>query len=693
MKRIIIIAFVLMGFTVNAQVDRSKMPEAGPAPKIELGEIQSFTMDNGMKVFVVENHKLPRVTYSMVLDIDPFTEGDKVGMADLAGDLISKGTNSKTKDELNFEVDFIGASFGTSATSMFGRSLTKHQNKLLEIMSDVAMNPAMKQEELDKLKKQYISGIQTEKDDPDAISRNVRRVLLYGKDHPYGEITTEESLENVTLEDVNNYYQTYWRPNVAYMAVVGDVKMKEVKSMLEKYFGKWEKKEVPTHEYEMPKQSEGMQIAFVNKPGAVQSVITVANTIDLKPGGEDAVASAVTNGILGGGFVSKLNLNLREAHSYTYGARSSISSDELVGNFNASAKVRNEVTDSALVEMMKEINAMRDGSVTEDELNTIKNYRTGIFAYSLENPQTKANFAINIQRYNMPEDYYATYLKRLSEVGLDDVKSISQKYIQPDKGFMLVVGNQEEVAEKVKALSPNGKISFYDSYGNPAEETSMKAVSGDVTAESVVNNYIEAVGGKEAIEGIKTVKMVYGAEMGGQKMEMKVVSQSPDKYLQEMSMGGGAMIVQKQVVNGDKGKQSGMQGAKDLSEEEVKDLLEEMNPIPEINFLGEDYELELKGIDKKNDQDVYVLKIMKSNGDEQTNYYSTETGLLVSSVKMVDTPQGKMPDETGFGDYKDVNGVKIPHNIIVSAGPRKLTFVLTEAEVNGKLDKGLFSLD
>ena len=692
MKRIFInIALCLAVIAASAQVDRSVMPEAGPAPKIELGEIQSFTLDNGLKVFVVENHKLPRVTYSLELDIDPFAEGDKMGYTDLAGDLMSKGTTNRTKEELNFEIDYIGANFGTSGSGMFGRSLSKHQETLLDIMSDVVLNTDMKEEELEKLKKQYISGLQTEMDDPDAISSNVRRVLLYGKDHPYGEIMTEETVENITLEDVKNYYNTYWAPNVSYMAVVGDINLKQAKKLVTKYFGKWERKEVPTHEYEAPSQPDQMQIAFVNKPGAVQSVITVCNTIDLKPGSEDAINAVVTNGILGGGFVSKLNLNLREANSFTYGARSSINSNELVGNFLATAKVRNEVTDSALIETMKELGNMLSGEVTEDELQTIKNYRTGIFASSLENPGTKANFAINIEKYDMPEDYYATYLKKLSEVTLEDVNATSKKYINPNKGFMLVVGNQEEVADKVKALSPTGMISFYDSYGNPVEETTMKAAPEGVTAKSVIDAYVEAAGGEKKVKGVTAMKQTFTMSMQGMQLEGRSLVVSPNKLVNEISMGGN--IAQKFVVNGDKGTMSGMGGARPLTEEELASMKEEAVIIPELMYSSEGYSMELKGVDTKAEQEVYVIDITGPSGDTKTNYYATESGLLVASISVSETPQGNISEETIYMDYKDVDGVKFPHTMKVAAGPQRIEMTVTELLVNPKIDDSEFSVE
>ncbi|MEX2380020.1 MAG: pitrilysin family protein, partial [Vicingaceae bacterium] len=619
MKKIFISALsIVFATTAIAQVDRSKMPEPGPAPKIELGKTESFTLDNGLKVFVVENHKLPKVAYSLSLNLEGIQEGDKAGTADIAGDMLAKGTENRTKEEINFGVDYIGARLNTYSMGAFGTSLTKHQETLLDIMSDVVKNAKFNEEELEKLRKQYNSNLQTEINDPDAISGKVRRALLYGKDHPYGEVVTEETLENITLEDVQNYYGTYFRPNISYLAVVGDVTVKEVKPLVEKYFGDWEKGEVPSQEFEDPKQPQITQVAFVNRPGAVQSVISVFNTIELMPGSEDDIPASIANGILGGGFISKLNLNLREENAYTYGARSSINSDKLVGNFYATAKVRNEVTDSALTEMLNELMAMRKGEITKDELNTIKNYRTGTFAYSLENPQTKARFAINKDKYNLPDDYYETYLEKIAAVTLDKVKEVSKKYVNPMKGYILVVGNQEEVAEKVKKFSPSGNITFYDPFGNEVEETSLKPAPEGVTVETVINKYIDAIGGKKNIEKVKSLKMLMSMNIQGfGDINMNSYYGENGELLIEQKTPRGNS---KQIFDGEKAQVISPQGSKMLEGEELESFKYESVIFPELDFFTDNYEVTLKGVDNKADQEVYAVEVVKANGDEQMNY-------------------------------------------------------------------------
>lgn len=690
MKKITILSLVaLLTMPAFAQLDRSQRPTAGPAPEIKIGESQSFTLDNGLKVFVVENHKLPRVAISLSFDVKPFTEGEKTGYSNIAGDLLATGTKSMSKDKFNESVDFIGANFSTSSSSLYISGLSKYNEKLISMLADVAMNANFTQEELDKLKKQYISGLASEKDDPDAIANNVRQVLVYGKDHPYGELPSEESIERIELEDAKNYYSTYFKPNIAYIAIVGDVNFKKVKKLVTKTFSDWKKGEIPSFNYEKPEAPEATEIIFVNKPGAVQSVISVCYPVDLKPGDADKIPSSVMNTLFGGGFTSRLNLNLREDHSYTYGARSTLSDDQLIGYFNATAKVRNEVTDSAVIETMKEMVNMQQG-VTADELQGIKNYITGNFAIGLENPQTVARFEINKQINNLPSDYYANYLKNVAAVSENDIKTMASKYIRPMNAYILVVGNKEEVADDLKKLSPTGQITFLDNQGNVVVET-LKPVPAGVTTQSVINSYINAIGGMENIKKVNNIKSVMSAEMMGRAISIEVTAATPNKYLLEMKMG--EMVVQKQVFDGSKGMESGMQGSRELEGDDLASLALEAQIFPELNYEKENFTLELKGIDKVSGEEVYVMDITNPLGDKMTNYYSVNTGLLIQSETTEETPQGAFVATKKLSNYTEVNGVKFPYNIKQSFGPQTFDMKMESMEVNAKLAKGTFSAE
>ncbi|HVA98963.1 MAG TPA: pitrilysin family protein, partial [Bacteroidia bacterium] len=431
MKKIIsvLVVMVSINFCRAQKLDRSIRPVAEAAPKIEIGNIESFTLPNGLKVFVVENHKIPRVSFSLQLDVNPVLEGDSKGYVSATGELLSTGTQKLSKDELNSEVDFMGATFSTSAEGMYGECLKQYSEKLLQIMSDELLNAKFTQTELDKIKKKMLSQIANRADNPDELASSIRDVIDYGKNHPYGEIESKQSIDSITLQQCENYYKTYFHPNVAYLAIVGDIKLKEAKKLTDKYFSQWQKAEVPVVNYSVPKAPDSNRVFVVNKLGAVQSVVDVTYPIHLQPNDSDALSAKVMNTILGGSASGRLFLDLREKHAFTYGAYSSLKNDQLVGSFTAFAKVRNAVTDSAITQILVEMKKLRDEKVTNDELQSVKNYMTGVFAIGLENPQTVANYAINIEKYKLPKDYYVNYLKNLNALTVDDIYKAAQKYI------------------------------------------------------------------------------------------------------------------------------------------------------------------------------------------------------------------------------------------------------------------------
>jgi len=355
-----------------------------------------------MKVIVVENHKLPRVSYSINLDNDPIQEGTKAGYISMAGGLIQSGTKTKSKAEIDETADYMGASLSTSSGGIYGSCLKKHSDNFLALMSDVLLNPSFPQEEFDKTKKQQLSGLASEKTSPDAISGKITSVLNYGTKHPYGEVTTEETVNNITREDLVSFYNSYFKPNVATLIVVGDITPEEAKTQAQKYFGSWKQGNISPRQYPMPQAPSANRVAFVPVTGAVQSVIEVTYPIDLQPGTQDAIVASVLNNILGGsGFSTRLMQNLREDKAYTYGSYSSISPDEVVGAFSAGASVRNAVTDSAVTEILYEMKRLVDEQVPDSTLQTVKNIMTGSFSRSLERPQTIANFAFNIEKYSI----------------------------------------------------------------------------------------------------------------------------------------------------------------------------------------------------------------------------------------------------------------------------------------------------
>ncbi|HZY82911.1 MAG TPA: pitrilysin family protein, partial [Cyclobacteriaceae bacterium] len=512
MKKLIIIALSLVCVVAHAQVDRSKAPKPAPAREIKIGEYQSLTLKNGLQVFVVENHKLPRIQVSLQLKNDPIMEREKTGYVELTGDLIGTGTTTRSKAQLDEEVDFIGATLNTSWNSIFASSLTKHRDKLLELMTDVLYNPAFNADELAKLKTQKLSELASDKDDPSAIIANVRTSLVYGKEHTYGEIVTEESIEKFTMDDCKNYFNTYFKPNNAYLVIVGDIDMKTASAAAEKYFGKWTQGSVTNPTYTQPTPPAKTYVALVDRPNSVQSVISVAYPVNLKTGSQEAIKARVLNQILGGSFSARLMQNLREKHGYTYGASSQLTSDFLVGNFQAGASVRNEVTDSSVFELMSELNRIVKEPVGDVELSSAKAAIAGAFGRSLENPQTIASFAVNTAKYNLPKDYYANYLKSIDAVSVSDVQATAKQYILPGNAHIIVVGKGSDIADKLKKF---GDIKYFDMYGQPYTPKASKPIPAGLTGDKVISKYLDAIGGLPKIQAAKTSKLVYKASIQG----------------------------------------------------------------------------------------------------------------------------------------------------------------------------------
>lgn len=688
------VALLVMGMALQLSAQnndfRKKAPASGPAPKIEMGAYTEFVLDNGLKVIVVENHKLPRVSFQLSIDVPPFKEGDVAGAADIAGQLLSKGTTTRTKAQIDEAVDFIGASLNTSAEGIFGASLTKHKDKLIALMADVLLNPAFSEEEFTKLKTQTLSGLAASKDDPATIAQNVAQVLNYGKDHPYGELTTEETVGKITLQDCKSYYDNYYRPNRGYLVVVGDISVADAKKIAQQHFGAWKKKEMTLATIPAVKGPAANQVSFVHKTGAVQSLIYVTYPVDLKQGSPDVVKAQVLNTVLGSGFSGRLFKNLRETKAYTYGAYSTLQQDRYVGYFNAEASVRNEVTDSAVVQFMYELELLTKEKVSQKELDLAKNQIAGSFSRSLENPQTVARFALNTSLYKLPKDYYATFLERLKAVTSEDILATAKKYIKPGNANIVVVGDKDASAEKLKAFSANGKVHFYDIYGTKINMDGAVVPTG-MTAEAVIDSYLKAIGGKEALMGVKDMTMSMTTSAQGQTIGMTIQRKAPNKMAMTVDMSG--MVLNQTKFDGVKGEVSQMGQAQPMDEAGLKELKDQSAMFAELEYAKNGAKLELKGVEPVEGKDAYKIEITSASGKKSTDFFDKATGLKIRSIETQEGPQGPTSSTSDYEDYREVNGVKVPYRLkTVGLAPFPLIFEVKSVEVNKGIDDSVFQV-
>jgi predicted Zn-dependent peptidase len=679
MKKIFLSIIISMPVALLAQtkVDRTHAPKPGPAPVIKVGEPASFTLANGLKVFVVQNTKLPRVSATLTIDRESIVEGDKAGLTSMAGELFRRGTVKMNKATLDEEIDYLGATINVSARSVDGFSLKNNFPKVFGLMADIALHPSFPPDELEKIRKQELSGLAQNKEDANAIATNVVNKLVYGKDHPYGEVETEETVKKVTVDDIKTYYNTYWKPNIAYLIFVGDITVDEAKKLTEAAFAGWQKGNVPAAVYPSPAPPAKTYIAIVDRPSSVQSVINLVTPVQLKPGAPDLIPGSVMNSLLGNGSSGRLYKNLREKHGFTYGAYSRLSSDRMIGNFKASASVRNEKTDSAIGEFLVEFNRIRSEAVSSEDVAQTKNEMSGSFARSLESPSTIAGFALNVARYNLPKDYYQNYLKNLAAVDNAAVKAMADKYVQPGNMHIVIVGNAKQIA---KGLEKYGEVRYFDVYGNEKTAPAEKKADASVTPAAIMKKAIEAEGGEAAINAIKDVAMKGTASVMGQNLDFALTYVLPNGYLQSLSMGG--MSLSKQLAKG--GVYSVVQQGADqpLKDDDKEELDEQASLFPEPYYLKNGYTLAVKGVESLDGKDAYNVEVKSPKGRTFNLYYDLASGLRVKEVRTQESPAGKSTIQLTTAEFKTFNGVKLPVKQTLDTGQFKINIEIADTKVN-----------
>ncbi len=671
-----IITIFLLSLGVSAQIDRSKQPKPGPAPTINLGTPETFELKNGLKVLVVENHKLPRVSATLTIDNLPNALGDKKGAEGLLGGMLGTGSTNIPKAKFDEEVDYLGANISFWDEGARANSLSKYFPRVLELMADAALNPVFSQDEFDKQKKQSLEGIKNQESSVKAIATRVENALTYGKAHPFGEFTTKESLENVKIDDVQKLYDTYYKPNNAYLIIIGDVNFKDVKKQVKSLFSKWQIAELPKKELPAVENPSVTEIDFIDVPNAVQSEVSVINAVKLHMNDKDYYAALLANQILGGGGTARLFKNLREDKGFTYGAYSGIGASRYASRFKATAAVRNAVTDSAVVEFVKEIKDVRSKPIDQAELDLVKAKYVGSFVRALQRPQTIANYALNIQTLGLPADYYENYLKNFEAVTLEDVQKAANKYFKIDNARIIVTGKGVDVADKLEQLGY--KVNYFDTYGNSIEKPKFsKPIPEGVTAKTVLQDYIKAIGGLDKLKTVNSVVTKYEAEAMGSKVlvEEKRVA---DKYKNTTYMNGAPMM----MVVANNSEMYMKQGANKMPmpANMLNDLKNSFGTFVELSYLTND-KVKLAGIETVNGRDAYKIEV-PGETVSASMFYDVATGLKVKEISIINMGGQTQSQEAIYADYKDFEGIKFAGKKEGSLGPQKVESTLVEVLIN-----------
>ena len=660
-KYILLIALVASNF-IFSQVDRSQIPPSGPDPEIKLGQPYEYELTNGLKLIIVENNKLPRASVSLFIDSQSYSSDGKTGIGSITSSLLGKGTKNISKDDFIEEIDFMGSTLALYTTGAYGSSLSKYFPRLLELLADGLLNPVFDLEEFTKEKERLLESIKENEKNVRTIASRVGDIIIYGKNHPNAEYTSESSISNISFDDLEVYFKKRFIPNNAYMVIIGDVNAEETKDRIVGLFSKWEKGKIITEDITVNSSFEQTEIHFIDMPNAIQSEIRFQNLIDMRKSNPDYISLLVANRILGGEPESRLESKIREDKGYAYYARSNFGSNKYASTtFNAFTSSRAEVTDSSVVELLSEIDKIKKIKVGDQELSDIKAAYFGDFVRESESPSTIAQYSVDIKIEELDNDYYKNFIRNVNQVSADDIIKVSNKYFNTNQGAIIIAGKGSELIDKLENLSYDGKkinINYYDTSGKIVDKPDY-SVDSNITAEGIINRYINLIGGKENLEEVQSIELKGSADlnMQGQSFKLEFYSLKNNQNQSISTVSAGGMQVQKSVFNKDQG-YNVVNGQKIiLSEEELEQALTDSNLFSELSY---DYEIvKLVGSSTIDNQKVYEIKI----SDNNTEYYSIETGLKVKEVENQLIDGNQIIIETTIKEYQEVNGILIPSEI------------------------------
>jgi len=469
----IILSFATVGLIAQAP-DRSKPPALGAAPTLKLPQIQKRQLANGLPVWIVELHEVPVVQVNLVvLSGTAEDPTGKYGIASLTTAMLTNGAGSRNALEIADAIDFLGADLnavsGIDASAIRLHVPVARLADALPIMADVALRPTFPQDELERLRQQRLTSLIQSRDDAPTIASLAFSRVLYGPTHRFGTATmgTAETIKAFTVEDLRAFYTTMFRPANAALLVVGDVTADAVLPMIEKNFGAWKAAGAKPAQPKFPTvpARSGRAIYLVDKPNAPQSQIRIGS-IGVPRSTPDYFPIQIANTILGGSFSSRLNMNLRETHGYTYGASSTFDMRIEPGPFFAAAGVQTDKTSESLTEFFKELNGILQ-PVPADELARAKNYVALRFPAGFETTGDISRRLEEVLTYHLPDDYFSRYVANINAVTSSDVQRVARTYIQPDKLAVVVVGDRKVIEPSIRALNlgPINTLSIDDIFG------------------------------------------------------------------------------------------------------------------------------------------------------------------------------------------------------------------------------------
>lgn len=469
-KTILAFCMLLIAAATFAQeADRSQYPKPESPKPLQLPEVQHFVMDNGLPVYLVEQHNLPLLQFVLASRAGSiYDPPGQLGLAEMTADMMDEGAGERNALELSEVIDFLGISLSTYANrEQLGLRLFTPASKLeeaLPLFADVLLRPRFEEEELERKRTEALVELAQAHDEPRAVALAAFNQLIFGKEHPYGRSGsgTEASLKSLAVQRLKDFHREYVTPANSFLVVVGDIDKKGLEQRLGKALSGWRGGQPQSKEIPPPPARKGFAIYLADKPGAAQSALRFGHPgVSRKTEAEYPLE--VMNTILGASFTSRLNQNIREEHGYAYGARSFFWQPRYQGYFLAFADVQSDVTAPAIREFLKELRAIRE--VSEAEVEKARNYQALSFPGEFQDVESIAANLSDVIFYGLPEDYLNRHVEKLLAVTEEQVETAARQYIDPDNMILVVVGDRALIAEEVEALGPVKYLSIEDVLG------------------------------------------------------------------------------------------------------------------------------------------------------------------------------------------------------------------------------------
>jgi predicted Zn-dependent peptidase len=467
------LAAVLLGGCTRAvdstPIDRTRAPELASPAELRFPPVVERELDNGLKLMMVEHHELPVVNFIMLVgsgaEVDP---AGKLGLATLTASMLDEGAGGRDALAIADQAAFLGSALSSSsgwdASRVTLQAITSQLDSAMALFADVVLRPSFPEKELERLRRERLTTILQIQDSPPQIADIVFARVVFGEANPYGrpQLGTEQTVPSITLEDVSSFYRTHYRPNNSTLIVVGDFAPADMERRVAGMFGKWERADVPKAVFGEPPARTSAGIYIVDKPGAPQASVRIGH-VGTARSTPDYFGLVVANTVLGGSFTSRLNMNLREAKAFTYGAGSRFDMRKSPGPFVARAEVFVDKTDSALTEFVKELNAIRD-TIPAAELDKAKQYLQLQLPDAFETPSDIANQLVPVALYGLPTNYYESFARNIGMVGQSDAQRVASARIMPDRTAIVIVGDRRALEPRLARLNL-GRIELRDISG------------------------------------------------------------------------------------------------------------------------------------------------------------------------------------------------------------------------------------